>query len=93
MLAIKAVLGGYLVYLAYDVMSTEILTGPRIGITLFCILFVIAGVMLLFSTIRSFIRGEYVGGKADFTEDEYEEENNQPVIDDNANDNGSERMP
>ena len=27
MLAIKAVLGGYLVYLAYDVMSTEILTG------------------------------------------------------------------
>jgi len=93
MLAIRAVLGGYLVYLAYDVMSTEILTGPRIGITLFCILFVIAGVMLLFSTIRSFIRGEYVGGKADFTEDEYEEENNQPVIDDNANDNGSERMP
>ena len=93
MLAIKAVLGGYLVYLAYDVMSTEILTGPRSGITLFCILFVIAGVMLLFSTIRSFIRGEYVGGKADFTEDEYEEENNQPVIDDNANDNGSERMP
>lgn len=93
MLAIKAVLGGYLVYLAYDVMSTEILTGPRIGITLFCILFVIAGVMLLFSTIRSFIRGEYVGGKADFTEDENEEENNQPVIDDNANDNGSERMP
>lgn len=93
MLAIKAVLGGYLVYLAYDVMSTEILTGARIGITLFCILFVIAGVMLLFSTIRSFIRGEYVGGKADFTEDEYEEENNQPVIDDNANDNGSERMP
>jgi len=93
MLAIKAVLGGYLVYLAYDVMSTEILTGPRIGITLFCILFVIAGVMLLFSTIRSFIRGEYVGGKADFTEDEYEEENNQPVIDDNTNDNGSERMP
>ena len=93
MLAIKAVLGGYLVYLAYDVMSTEILTGPRIGITLFCILFVVAGIVLLFSTIRSFIRGEYVGGKADFTEDEYEEENNQPVINDDTNDNGSERMP
>ena len=93
MLAIKAVLGGYLVYLAYDVMSTEILTGPRIGITLFCILFVVAGIVLLFSTIRSFIRGEYVGGKADFTEDEYEEENNQSVINDDTNDNGSERMP
>lgn len=93
MLAIKVVLGGYLVYLAYDVMSTEILSGPRIGITLFCILFVIAGIMLLFTTIRSFIRGEYVGGKADFTEDEDEEENSQPVIDANVNDNGSERMP
>jgi hypothetical protein len=93
MLAIKAVLGGYLVYLAYDVMSTEILTGPRIGIILFCILFVVAGIVLLFSTIRSFIKGEYVGGKADFTEDEYEEENNQPVINDDTNDNGSERMP
>ncbi len=92
MLAIKAVLGGYLVYLAYDVMSTEILMGPRVGISLFCILFVVAGIILVITTIRSFIRGEYIGGKADFTEDEYEEENNQPVIDVDANDNGSERM-
>lgn len=92
MLAIKAVLGGYLVYLAYDVMSTEILTGPRLGITLFCILFVIAGIVLVITTVRSFIKGEYIGGKADFTEDEYEKENNQPIIDDDANNNGSERM-
>ena len=92
MLAIKAVLGGYLVYLAYDVMSTEILMGPRVGVTLFCILFVIAGIVLVITTIRSFIRGEYIGGKADFTEDEYEKENNQPIIDDDANDNSSERM-
>ena len=92
MLAIKAVLGGYLVYLAYDIMSTEILTGQRIGIILFCILFVIAGSILVITTVRSFIKGEYIGGKADFTEDENEEENNQPVIDDNANSDASERM-
>ncbi len=92
MLAIKAVLGGYLVYLAYDVMSTEILTGPRVGITLFCVLFVIAGIFLVITTIRSFIKGEYIGGKADFTEDEYGEENNQPIIDDDAGDSTSERM-
>ena len=92
MLAIKAVLGGYLVYLAYDIMSTEILTRPRIGITLFCVLFVIAGIFLVITTIRSFIKGEYIGGKADFTEDEYGEENNQPIIDDNDGDNSSERM-
>ena len=92
MLAIKAVLGGYLVYLAYDIMSTEILTGPRVGITLFCVLFVIAGIFLVITTIRSFIKGEYIGGKADFTEDEYGEENNQPIIDDDVIDNTSERM-
>lgn len=92
MLAIKAVLGGYLVYLAYDVMSTEILTGPRVGIALFCVLFVIAGIFLVITTIRSFIKGEYIGGKADFTEDEYGEENNQPIIDDDAGDSTSERM-
>lgn len=92
MLMIKAVLGGYLVYLAYDIMSTEILTGPRIGIMMFCVLFVIAGMILVITTIRSFIRGEYIGGKADFTEEENEEENNQPVTDDNANDNHSKRM-
>lgn len=92
MLAIKAVLGGYLVYLAYDIMSTEILMGPRVGITIFCILFVIAGVFLVITTVRSFIRGEYIGGKADFTEDEYGEEDNQPIIDDNDGDNSSERM-
>lgn len=92
MLAIKAVLGGYLVYLAYDVMSTEILMGPRVGITLFCVLFVVAGIFLVFTTIRSFIKGEYIGGKADFTEDGYEEEDNQSIIDDNAVDGDSERM-
>lgn len=92
MLAIKIILGGYLVYLAYDIMSTEILTGPRIGIVLFCILFVVAGVFLIIVTTRSFIRGEYIGGKADIMEDENGEENNQPINDDNANDNYSERM-
>ena len=72
--------------------STEILTGQRIGIILFCVLFVIAGSILLITTIRSFIRGEYIGGKADFTEDENEEENNLSVIDDDVNNNSSERM-
>jgi len=92
MLAIRAIVGGYLVYLAYDILSTESTTVPRIGILLFCILFVIAGSALVVMTIRSFVKGEYIGGKADFTEDEDDEEINQPIIDDNANDNDPERM-
>lgn len=92
MLAIRAVVGGYLVYLAYDILSTESVTVPRIGMIIFCILFVVAGIVLIVTTVRSFVKGEYIGGKADYTEDEYEEEINQPIIDDNADDNGSERM-
>ena len=92
MLSIRAVVGAYLIYLAYDIANTEAITVPRIGIILFCILFVIAGIVLVITTIRSFIKGEYIGGKADFTEDEYGEENNQPIIDDDAGDSTSERM-
>lgn len=92
MLTIRIVVGGYLVYLAYDIVSTEALAVPRIGIILFSILFAVAGAVLVITNIRSFIKGEYIGGKADFTEDEYEEESNQPVIDDNVNDDDSERM-
>lgn len=92
MLGIRAVVGGYLVYLAYDILSTESVTVPRVGILLFSILFVIAGIVIVVTTVRSFIKGEYIGGKADYTEDEYEEEINQPIIDDNVNDNHSERM-
>jgi len=93
MLAIKAVLGGYLVYLAYDVMSTEILTGPRIGIAIFCILFVVAGFVLVITTLRSFIKGEYIGGKADIMEAEDEQEIMQPVIDNSTDSNDTGRMP
>jgi len=75
MLTIRVVVGGYLVYLAYDIVSTEALTVPRIGIILFSILFAVAGLFIVIATIRSFIKGEYIGGKADFTEDEYEEDN------------------
>lgn len=92
MLAIRAVVGGYLIYLAYDILSTESVTAPRIGMILFCILFVVAGIVLITTTLRSFVKGEYIGGKADYTEDENEEEINQPIIDDNADDNGSERV-
>ena len=92
MLSIRAVVGVYLIYLAYDIANTEAMTVSRIGIILFCILFVIAGIVLVIMTIRSFIRGEYVGGKADFTEEEHEEEDNQLIIDDDTGDNSSERM-
>lgn len=92
MLFLKGLIGGYLVYLAYDIISTEILAEARIGIIVAAGLFVLAGIVLVITTVRTFIRGEYVGGKADITEEEYEEENNQHINFDDVNDNDSERM-
>lgn len=92
MLFLKGVIGAYLVYLGYDIVSTEILSEARIGIMIVAGLFVIAGITLVVTTVRSFIRGEYVGGRADNTEEEYEEENNQHINHDNVNDNDFKRM-
>ena len=92
MLIIKAFLGGYLLYLAYDVISTEVLMETRMGIVLLCILFVVAGIVLVVMSVRSLIRGEYIGGKEDLTEEGYEEKDHQSFGDDDANNISSERM-
>jgi hypothetical protein len=93
MLAIRVVLGGYLVYLAYDIISLEMLTVLRIEVILLAMLFGVAGLILVIITLRSFIKGEYIGGKADITEEEDEQEIMQPVIDNSTDDNNINRMP
>ena len=46
---------------------------PR-ALVIFCsILFVVAGIFMLVWIMRSFIKGEYVGGKADIQEEITEE--------------------
>ena len=93
MLIIRGFLAGYLLYLAYDIISLEVLAGVRFEVILFALLFVVAGIILVITTVRSFIKGEYIGGKADITEEEDAQENLQPVIDNSIDSDDIERMP
>lgn len=70
MLLIRMVLGGYLLFLAYDIVGTELLSGRRVVIIALCVIFVISGIILTSISIRSLIKGEYIGGKEDSTEEE-----------------------
>ena len=78
MLFLRGFIGFYLIYLAYGLIRDESKVAPRMVVIIFSIIFVIAGIFMLVWIIRSWIRGEYVGGKADTTVDEeyteYEED-------------------
>lgn len=74
MLVIRGILGGYLVYLAYDIIRAELVLDRRIGIVLCAIFLLLAGTFLFFITAKSLIRGEYTGGKADTANEEEEED-------------------
>ncbi len=84
MLFLRGFIGGYLIYLAYELIRDESRTAPRMIVIIFSIIFVIAGIFILVWMIRSWIRGEYVGGKADISVDEeyteYEEETTESMI-------------
>ena len=73
MLFLRGFIGGYLVYLAYELIRDEGPVSPRPVIIIFAILFVLAGGCLVAWVIRSFFRGEYIGGKADICIEEEEE--------------------
>ena len=62
MLAIRALVGGYVLYLAYGLIRSNEKT-PLIYA--FIVLFVIAGILLIALSIRHYIRGEYEGGSSD----------------------------
>ena len=81
MLFLRGFIGCYLIYLAYELIRDESKAAPRMIVIIFSIIFVIAGIFMLVWIIRSWIRGEYVGGKADNSVDEeYEEETIESMI-------------
>ena len=73
MLFLRGFIGGYLMYLAYELIRDEGLVSPRPVIVIFAVLFVLAGGCVVAWVIRSFLRGEYIGGKADVSTEEEEE--------------------
>lgn len=65
MLMIRAFLGGYVLYLAADILKTENMEDPNMLVILGAVLLIVGGGLVIFFAIRSFFKGEYVGGKAD----------------------------
>ena len=63
LLAIRALVGGYVLYLAYGLFtSKDELTPVMWGAA---IVFIVAGVALFVLSVKHFICGEYEGGKKD----------------------------
>ena len=62
-LTIRAIVGGYLVYLAYQLITSESETTPLIWAAI--AVFIIAGAGLVIMSVKHYIAGEYEGGKKD----------------------------
>lgn len=62
-LTIRAIVGGYVLYLAYQIITSDSEISPFMWAAV--ALFIIAGVALIVMSVKHFILGEYVGGKRD----------------------------
>jgi len=78
MLFLRGLIGVYLIHQAIELIRDESQTVPRMGIMIFAVIFIIGGAGIVLLVIRSFMKGEYVGGKADISQEEdyteYEED-------------------
>lgn len=73
MLALRGFIGFYLLYLSVELIKDESYIAPRALVIICSVLFAVVGVFMLVWIMRSFIKGEYVGGKADIQEEITEE--------------------
>ncbi len=62
-LTIRAIVGGYVTYLAYEIITSESEMTPLMWAAV--AVFIFAGVGLIAMSIKHFICGEYEGGKKD----------------------------
>ncbi len=74
-LTIRVLVGGYLLYTAYSLREAIQTSVGRehIFFLLFTVLFVLCGVFLVLHSGRELLRGRYVGGALDETEEAEEE--------------------
>lgn len=73
MLALRGFIGFYLLYLSVELIKDESYIAPRALVIVCSVLFFAAGIFMLVWIMRSFIKGEYAGGKADISEEITEE--------------------
>ncbi|MBE5927788.1 MAG: hypothetical protein E7267_00200 [Lachnospiraceae bacterium] len=82
MLFIRMLIGGYLVYLAYSLIESYISNADKVSnssmpvpvLIIASIIFMAVGLAVAIISLKGIIKGEYKGGKADFSEEEYSED-------------------
>lgn len=62
-LTIRAIVGGYVMYLAYQIITSDSTKSPWMWAAVAVLL--IAGALLVIMSVKHFISGEYEGGKKD----------------------------
>lgn len=66
MLIARTLVGGYLVYLAYSLITTSEESGMNPAVLYsFCVLFFLVGGIVLIKVVHNFVTGYYKGGKLD----------------------------
>lgn len=73
MLFIRVFIGGYLMYLSYQLTTGGENSMNRAVSMAFVVLFSLAGIALIIISLKMMIKGEYQGGMADFDEEDLTE--------------------
>lgn len=68
-LVLRGFAGAYLVYSAWQLFKQQDQANPGIFVVICFIVFVAVGVFLIIWTANSYIKGEFIGGKADIIEE------------------------
>lgn len=77
-LIIRAVVGAYLLYVAYQLLTSKDSSMERWTVLIFVVVFALFGVFVIGFTIYIYAKGLYVGGKADI---EIEDAPDEPDVD------------
>ena len=70
MLFLRIFIGGYLCYLAYQLLNTSDISISQTLIYVICTVFFIAGGIIIILSLKMILRGEYLGGFGDTQNDE-----------------------
>ncbi len=81
MLTIRVVVGGYVLYLAYTLIRDRATsTMPKWALITSLIIFIVGGIGVIAHSVYLYIKGMYVGGKADVEEEIVQEAEKTPAI-------------
>ena len=73
MMFLRGFIGCYLIYLGVTLFQDESYIAPRPLVLICSVVFVLAGAVIAVWVVRTAIKGEYAGGKADISDEDDED--------------------